>query len=190
MSILEKFDELLRKYGFIKRDLEWKEFFVSVIGAFLGMSLVTLLTFKGGYSLLAPSFGASCVLLFASPSSPVSQPKNVIMGHFNSACVGVLCGMLLGNGWFAVTSAVTIAIGVMFATDTLHPPGGATALVAALTGAGIAFIFTPILFGAILLTITAIFTNRLSSKRQYPVAEINLRNIIPFSVDRSDLDLD
>lgn len=175
MELLTFIDRFLRKYHFIKSELEWYELFVSMIGALSGMLLISYLTFKGGYPMMAPSFGATCVLIYAMPDVPVAQPRNVILGHLNSAIMGVIVSHIFGINWISVSFAVTLAIGLMYITDTLHPPGGATALIAALNGYGVQFIFTPILAGAVLLVLIAILTNKFSKNCHFASEKIYIR---------------
>ena len=74
--------------------------------------------------------GASAVLLFAAPHVPFSQPWNVLGGHAFSAIVGVACWQLIPDYTIAASASVGLAIGVMYLTRCIHPPGGATALAA------------------------------------------------------------
>jgi len=77
------------------------------------------------------SFGASAVLLYGAPRSPLAQPRNLIGGHLVSAVIGVSAWMLFQQyPWLAAALAVATAIAAMHLTRTLHPPGGATALIA------------------------------------------------------------
>ena len=88
--------------------------------------------------LLIGSFGASAVLAFGAPESPLAQPRNLVGGHLLSALVGVSCQLLLGQEPTAAAAlAVSTAIALMCVTKTLHPPGGATALIAVIGGADI-----------------------------------------------------
>ena len=81
--------------------------------------------------MLIGSFGASAVLVYGAIKSPLAQPRNLIGGHVLSAIIGVTFYMLLHDQqWLASSLAVATAIAVMHATKTLHPPGGATALIA------------------------------------------------------------
>jgi len=74
-------------------------------------------------ALVAP-LGASAVLVFALPSSPMAQPWAVVTGHFVSALVGVTCARLIDNPLIAAPVAGGLAIAAMFALRCLHPPGG------------------------------------------------------------------
>jgi len=87
-----------------------------------------------GVWLLAP-LGASAVLVFAAPASPLAQPWSVLGGNAVSALVGVACALLVPDVVLAGALAVAMAIAVMFALRCLHPPGGAMALSAVLVHA-------------------------------------------------------
>lgn len=125
-------------------------------------------------TLLIGSFGASAVLVYAAIKSPLAQPRNLIGGHIISGLVGVACYQFLGETiWLAGAMAVSVAIVAMLATKTLHPPGGATALIAVIGGAkihdlGYLYAFVPAGAGAVVLLIVALLVNNLSSNRRYP----------------------
>ena len=112
-----------------------------------------------GVPMLIGSFGASAVLLFAAPDSPLSRPRNLLGGHFFSALVGVACAQWLPPFW-AVCLCVPTAIAVMLLSGTLHPPGGATALIAVTGGEqirqlGFWYAVVPCLAGAVLMLAVA-----------------------------------
>jgi CBS domain-containing membrane protein len=87
---------------------------------------------------LIGSFGASSVLIYGIINSPLAQPRNLIGGHVISAFVGVLVYKLIpGNLWLSSALSVSLSIVAMQITKTLHPPGGATALIANLPSAKI-----------------------------------------------------
>lgn len=84
--------------------------------------------------LLVAPVGASAVLVFAIPASPLAQPRSVIGGNVLSALVGVSCALLIPSPLAACAVAVAAAILAMSLFGCLHPPGGAIALGAALSG--------------------------------------------------------
>lgn len=86
-------------------------------------------------TLVAP-LGASAVLVFAVPASPLAQPRSVIGGNLLSAAIGLGIGQAIGQPLLAAGIAVAIAIGGMSMARCLHPPGGACALLCALGAAG------------------------------------------------------
>lgn len=151
----------------------------SGVGAFLGIGLVgyleALFFAPQDQVLLIGSFGASAVLLYGAPSSPLAQPRNLLGGHLLSALVGVLIFQLAGTTlWLASALAVALAIVVMHLTRTLHPPGGATALIAvigseALHRLGFLYALVPVGLGAVCLLLVALLVNNLASDRRYPV---------------------
>lgn len=124
--------------------------------------------------LLMGSFGASAVLVFGAIHSPLAQPRNLVGGHFLSALVGVTSQMLFGNiPWLAASMAVACAILVMQATKTVHPPGGASALIAVVGGdpihqLGYGYAFNPCLLGACIMLAVGVVVNRLAPNRPYP----------------------
>lgn len=142
--------------------------FLSFLGAFLGIGTVAVLSLVYQMPLLIASFGASAVLLYGVPDSPLAQPRNVIFGHLISAVTGVTAYGLLGLTWWSAAVATALAIALMLVTKTAHPPGGATALVAVLSKASPMYIFTPVAVGVIILIVIALITNNLSPRRNYP----------------------
>lgn len=125
-------------------------------------------------TLLVGSFGASAVLVYGAIRSPLAQPRNVLGGHILSAIVGVACYQLLGGTiWVAAAIGVSLAIAIMLLTKTVHPPAGATALIAIIGGEKIhalGFLYTlvPIGLGALILVLVALLVNNLSENRRYP----------------------
>ncbi len=144
------------------------ELLYSFLGSFIGIGLVAYLAYSLELPLLIPSLGASAVLLYAACNSPFAQPRNVIGGHVISAFVGVSAYQLFGLSGFSLTLAVTLAITGMLLTNTMHPPGGATAFLAIYTKQSYMFLLDPVLLGTILMVIVALVINNLSSERQYP----------------------
>ena len=150
----------------------------SWLGSFLGITAVALLHYtvvdQQGLMLLIGSFGASAVLIYGAVRSPLAQPRNLIGGHVLSAFVGVTAFQILGScPWLAAAAAVSTAIALMHLTRTLHPPGGATALIAVIGGdsihaLGYFYIFMPIALGAGVMLIIALIVNNLAKSRKYP----------------------
>lgn len=155
------------------REIAW-----SWIGSLLGIAAVGYLNdrlFEGtDLVLLIGSFGASAVLLFGAVKSPLAQPPNLIGGHLISALIGVCAYKLLHPWmWLAAAVAVATAIAAMHATKTLHPPGGATALIAVIGGEkihnlGYLYAVVPVAAGALVLLVVALIVNNLPKTRRYP----------------------
>lgn len=142
---------------------------ISGLGGFVAIYLLAQATQTLGELLLIAPFGASCVLLFALPQSPLAQPRNVIGGHLISTFVGLAVLAVLGSQPFAMGLAVGLAIIAMQVTGTLHPPAGGDPLVVIATGAGWSFLMVPMLLGAVALVAIAYGYHRLVSKQEYRV---------------------
>ena len=157
--------------------VDFNEHLWTFFGSFAGIGLIGLLQ---SYYLpasdnlfLVGSFGATSVLICGVINSPLAQPRNVIGGHLISAIVGVTFNYLFPQSWFAAALAVSLSIVMMQVTKTLHPPGGATALIAIIgseriKSLGYLYVISPILSGIIVLMIVALFFNNVTSKRSYP----------------------
>lgn len=141
---------------------------ITFIGAFLGISFLGILTYYYKAPLLVAPLGASAVLVYGVPDAPLSQPRNVILGHTISAIIGVFTYQVFGLTWWSVALGTSLALMAMLLTKTIHPPGGATALFAILSGASPMYILTPIFSGSLIMVIIAVFINNLSPNRIYP----------------------
>jgi CBS domain-containing membrane protein len=122
--------------------------------------------------LLIPPIGASAVLVFAIPASPLAQPRSVILGNTLSALIGVTCALLIPQPGLAAAIATCCAILGMAASRSLHPPGGAVALGAALIGtsggmAAYGEILAPTFLCSVLLVPIAMVYARICG-RSYP----------------------
>jgi CBS domain-containing membrane protein len=158
---------------------DYKEHCWTFLGAFLGIGLIGLLSQYQVAPIDAPlligSFGASSVLVYGVINSPLAQPRNLLGGHVLSAFIGVTIHRLIPEElWLAAALAVSLAIVGMQITKTLHPPGGATALIAIigspkLKALGYWYVVTPVLTGALLLLLVAVVVNKLAPTRHYPL---------------------
>ncbi|WP_208600178.1 HPP family protein [Pseudomonas anguilliseptica] len=125
--------------------------------------------------------GASAVLLFAVPASPLAQLWSVLAGNLFSALIGVTCATWLGHDAWVAALAGGLAIAGMFALRCLHPPGGAVALTAVLAGPEVAqlgyhFALYPVGLNSVgLLLIALLFNNAL--RRQYPHRPLEHGNV-------------
>lgn len=140
----------------------------SFLSGTLGILAIFQITSLVGQPLLIGSFGASAVLLFGATESPLAQPRNLVGGHLVSATVAVLVVALFGSTPLAIALGVGLAIFAMNLTHTTHPPGGATALIGVQGAVGPGFILVPVLAGALILLLTALFTNNVVYHRRYP----------------------
>lgn len=151
----------------------------SAIGAFLGILAVHEIAHFKQFNLqdtlfLVGSFGASAILIYGVPKSPYAQPRNLLLGHTLSAAVGVSCALLLSRfPGIAAALAVSLAVIVMHLTNSIHPPGGATALIAVSGSEKIQqmhfwYVLSPIFTGALVMLVVALLINNLSPNRRYP----------------------
>jgi len=179
--------------GFSRNKIHNNEIIISTIGGFLGIAGIFIssqLFFDPEVSvLIVPSMGASAVLLFAAPHAPFSQPWNIVIGHTVSALIGVACWQWLPNLIVAASASVGLAIGMMYLTRSIHPPGGATALAAVigsdkLHALGFTYEIQPILTNVAALLFVAILFNGLFKWRRYP-AGLNTK-IEPFKSETGD----
>ena len=159
----------------------YKHIFLSTAGGFLGIFAIERIGFGLGMAgvdslFLIGSFGASAVLVYGVPRAEFSQPRNVIGGHVVSALIGVSLGKVLGADTMLVYPlAVALSIFAQQVTRTVHPPGGATALIAIIGGEnvrnlGFYYAICPVMIGSVIMVLVAVLVNNLSSdsNRNYP----------------------
>lgn len=161
----------------------------AAIGALVGIAVAGLachaLHDRWGVAevwMFAP-LGASAVLAFAVPASPLAQPWAVVAGNTVSALVGVACVQLFGRGDVSAGVAVGAAVGLMFALRCLHPPGGATALLVCLLGVSDPrFALFPVLADSAALVAVAMVYNTLTG-RSYPHRPLPPRTVADVGLD-------
>ena len=152
---------------------DWRERLRVGLGATLGILLTAVISQAlagsgAGWPWLIAPMGASAVLVFGVPASPLAQPWSVVGGNTLSALVGVACVHLVGPVPLAAAVAVGLAIGLMFALRCLHPPGGATALLVTLQGiADPGFALLPVLLNSALMVAVGMAYNS-ATRRPYP----------------------
>jgi CBS domain-containing membrane protein len=158
-----------------------KDRLIGCLGALVGICLTSLVCSMamGGdpqLPLIVAPMGASAVLLFAVPASPLAQPWPIVGGNTISALVGVAVSQTVSDPLLAVGLAVSLAILAMSLTRSLHPPGGAAALTAVIGGAAVSragfwFPFVPVALNALILVALGILFHRLSGRR-YPHRQV------------------
>ena len=166
-----------------------------IAGAVLGVLLTAVLSraWAGG-SVHGPwmlgSLGASAILVFGMPSSPLAQPWPVLGGSTLSALVGAACAALVPDPAIAGALAVGFSIAVMVPLRCLHPPGGAMALYVVLTaGDGWHLAVFPILFNAVVLLIAAMVYNGLTGRRYpHPQRAASRTQVAPGAFTAADVD--
>ena len=169
----------ITKYVLYKEtSLDYIENFWSFIGAFIGIGIIAIIQSfylsKVENVFLIGSFGATCVLIYGAIQSPLAQPRNLIGGHVLSAIIGVTIAKFLPDIiWLTAPLAVSVSIVLMQYTKTLHPPGGATALIAIIgtekiKTLGYLYVLSPVLSGTLILFVVALLINNITKHRSYP----------------------
>lgn len=163
------------KPGHTKR-VAWHEVLYSWAFSFLGIAALGLSHVVDPIHIFTiGSFGASAVLIYGAPRSPLAQPRNLVGGHVISALIGVAIYRLVPDPiWLSAALSVSLAIAAMHITKTLHPPGGATALIAIIGGnkihaLGFSYAIMPVCVGACLMLIVAWVANNSVKGRRYPL---------------------
>ncbi|KAB7530326.1 HPP family protein [Flagellimonas olearia] len=158
--------------------VEPKELFWSFLGSFIGIACIGAIQShyldQSDNILLIGSFGATGVLIYGAIHSPLAQPRNLIGGHVISAIIGVTICKFFGDIlWLAAALSVSLSILAMQLSKTLHPPGGATALIAVIgsekiIGLGYWYVIFPVLSGVLIMFLVALTFNNLTPERRYP----------------------
>jgi CBS-domain-containing membrane protein len=143
-----------------------KQAMMTLIGATIAILLLSIAYPLTGLNILLAPFGATCVLLFALPDSPLAQPKNIVFGHLITAFVGLLFFHTFGFTPLSVALSVGVAIAAMRLTSTTHPPAGANPIVVMIGGASWYFLeFVAV--GSVLLVICGVLFHKINGK-MYP----------------------
>ncbi|ALS98023.1 HPP family protein [Lacimicrobium alkaliphilum] len=175
------FDSFLNRSGITKADsqklssIPIRERFKVAAAAFLALLVVTYtshlwLAPTPGTVMLA-SMGASAVLLFGLPNSPLARPWSFAAGHLIAGMIGLMCSQLFTD--MALMAAVTIALVLlaMYFFECMHPPGGATALVPVIASheslLDYQFLFTPLMLNVFTMLLMAMLLNRLILGHNY-----------------------
>jgi len=175
-----KYNYRKARYVLYKETLiDTKEHLLTFLGAFVGIGIVGFINSKyfvlNDNLFLIGSFGASSVLIYGVINSPLAQPRNLIGGHLICAIIGVTVHKIIPNEvWLASALAVALSIVAMQITKTLHPPGGATALIAnigseKIKALGYLYVLSPVFTGVMILFVVALVFNNISKSRSYPV---------------------
>lgn len=168
----------MARYVIYKETLiDYHEHIWTFIGSFVGIGLIGFLNREilsvSDNLFLVGSFGATSVLIYGVINSPLAQPRNLIGGHVLSAIIGVTVALLVKELWLAAALAVSASIVVMQITKTLHPPGGATALIAIIgsdkiKAMGYWYVLSPVFTGVMILLVIALIFNNMTPNRRYP----------------------
>ena len=167
------------------------EKWVAAGGAFLGILATAWISSRylsvGDSWLMVGSMGASAVLLFAVPHGQLSQPWAATGGQLIPAIIGVSCAHWIPMPVLAAAAAVSLAVMAMHYARCVHPPGGATALIAVIGGPsihslGYAYVVTPVMLNALTILALAFAFNNLFRWRRYPA--VLQQHILPAPVPR------
>lgn len=171
--------------------IDFREHFWAFLGSFIGIGIISYIQMLhlpiSDVIYLIGSFGASSVLVYGVIESPLAQPRNLIGGHLVSAVIGVSIQKTIPDIlWLSAPLAVSLSIIFMQISKTLHPPGGATALIAVtgsaeLKNIGYWYVISPVLFGCLILLLVALIFNNMTSNRSYPIKRnISFHKIMPY----------
>ena len=128
---------------------------VTSLAALCAVLLLGLLSLWSGHVLIVAPLGASCVLLFGYPASPLAQPRNIVLGNLIGALVGVSLASTAGQGPAVLALAVGLTILLGQQLRCLHPPAGGMAFLAVLLKVPWSFLLFPVLSGSLLLVLLA-----------------------------------
>lgn len=128
----------------------------------IGFLLLIEANIDNAVLIMAP-FGATAVLVFGLPSSPLAQPKNVILGHLITAFIGVFFYQYVGVTPFTLAIATGLGVTSMLVSKTTHPPAGANPILIMISGQGWMFLLTPVLVGSLMIIVMAKVLQKLQS---------------------------
>jgi hypothetical protein len=149
------------KFSFAQGMLSW-------VGSLVVIEALVYLSTCTHYPLMAAPFGATAVLVYGVPDSPLSQPRNIIGGNCIGAIVSILLTQYCGSEPWVIGLAVAMTLKLMKLTRTLHPPGGAIALVGVMSHASWSFLLAPALVGSLIIVLWTFIFNNLAPGRSYP----------------------
>jgi CBS-domain-containing membrane protein len=137
------------------------------LGASVAIGLLSYMEANlGDVALLMAPFGATAVLVFGVPASPLAQPKNVILGHLITAFIGVVFTQYVGVTPLTLALATGLGVTAMLLSKTTHPPAGANPILIMLSGQSWGFLITPVLIGVVIIVLVGKAWRMLQNK--YP----------------------
>lgn len=170
--ILSFFPHWCRDYLPAPIQIPLREQLRSGLGALIGILITAVIAYffigaVANLPLLAAPLGASAVLLFGVPASPLAQPWALMCGNLIGAVVGVSCAHLIAMPLLAAAVAVAVTVLLMFSLRCVHPPSGAVAITAVLGGStihalGYGFVLYPVGINSLALLASAIAYHRLT----------------------------
>ena len=140
------------------------------IFSIITIGVLTVLTYKTSYGIfLIASFGSTMVLLYGYPESPFAQPKNIILGHFLTALIGIIFLNFVPLPIF-LNIPIAVGFGVMFMIlfKVTHPPAGGNPIIVIIGSVSFDYLLTPVLIGSIIVVMFGVIINKFLFKKEYP----------------------
>ena len=140
------------------------------IFSIITIGVLTVLTYKTSYGIfLIASFGSTMVLLYGYPESPFAQPKNIILGHFLTALIGIIFLNFVPLPIF-LNIPLAVGFGVMFMIlfKVTHPPAGGTPILVIIGSVSYDYLINPIILGALIVILFGVVLNRFVLRKKYP----------------------
>ena len=140
------------------------------IFSIITIGFLTVLTYKTSYGIfLIASFGSTMVLLYGYPESPFAQPKNIILGHFLTALIGIVFLNFVPLPIF-INIPLAVGFGVMFMIlfKVTHPPAGGNPIIVIIGSVSFDYLLTPVLIGSIIVVMFGVIINKFLFKKEYP----------------------
>ena len=147
-----------------------KQSVLAGIFSIITIGILTILTYKTSYGIfLIASFGSTMVLLYGYPESPFAQPKNIILGHFLTAFIGVIFLNFIPLPIF-INIPLAVGFGVMFMIlfKVTHPPAGGNPIIVIIGSVSFDYLLTPVLIGSIIVVMFGVIINKFLFKKEYP----------------------
>lgn len=145
-----------------------KNLYSAIFSGLSSALAIGILTFldsnQSNYLLIMAPFGATAVLVFGVPASPLAQPKNVIFGHLITAIVGLTFISFVGVTPLTLALATGLGVSAMLLSKTTHPPAGANPLLIMMTGQSWSFLITPVLIGAVTIVLCGMLMTHVRSR--------------------------
>ena len=140
------------------------------IFSIITIGVLTVLTYKTTYGIfLIASFGSTMVLLYGYPESPFAQPKNIILGHFLTALIGIIFLNFVPLPIF-LNIPLAVGFGVMFMIllKVTHPPAGGNPIIVIIGSVSYDYLINPIILGALIVILFGVVLNRFVLRKKYP----------------------
>ena len=144
--------------------------FLAGIFSIITIGVLTILTYKTSYGVfLIASFGSTMVLLYGYPESPFAQPKNIILGHFLTALIGIIFLNFVPLPIF-LNIPLAVGFGVMFMIlfKVTHPPAGGNPIIVIIGSVSFDYLLTPVLIGSMIVVMFGVIINKFLFKKEYP----------------------